>query len=216
MIGQDKVFSTGKDTWGTPLWLYDLRNDIHKFTIDLAASPENAKCVRYYTEEDDSLQQSWRWERGWLNPPYSIAKKFIRKAYEETVGQWQRWGRDGPSAELVEMLLAARTSNQEWHDYIFPGASEIVFIRGRIIFEGALLGAPFPSALVTFRKGPPPVRPIITTLDAREYQARIKGHDRSSAIGEATSVLHNVLDQRGFGSETEVQAPEGATRIILP
>jgi hypothetical protein len=53
---------------------------------------------------------------------------------------------------LVVMLLPARTDTRWWHDYVIPYASEIRFIRGRLKFGGAKNSAPFPSALVIFRR----------------------------------------------------------------
>lgn len=40
------------------------------FTLDVAATPDNAKCRRYFTRADDGLNQSWDGEIVWMNPPY--------------------------------------------------------------------------------------------------------------------------------------------------
>jgi hypothetical protein len=38
------------------------------FTIDVAASPEDTKCTRYYTIHDNGLTQDWSGEVCWCNP----------------------------------------------------------------------------------------------------------------------------------------------------
>jgi hypothetical protein len=48
-----------------------LRFGLKDFAIDLAADASNAVCNLYYTQEQDSLRQSWKWNSSyctWLNP----------------------------------------------------------------------------------------------------------------------------------------------------
>ena len=47
-------------------------------------------------------------------------------------------------------LIPARTDTKYWHEFIFPYASEIRFIKGRLKFGNSDNSAPFPSALVIF------------------------------------------------------------------
>jgi hypothetical protein len=56
---------------------------IYGFTLDVAASPENAKCERYFTAEQDGLRQSWAGEVVWCNPPYSSIAPWVAKAWRE-------------------------------------------------------------------------------------------------------------------------------------
>ena len=56
----------------------------------------------------------------------------------------------GGDADLVVCLLPARTDTAWWHDYCMKG--EVQFIRGRLKFGTARNAAPFPSALVIFRR----------------------------------------------------------------
>ena len=45
----DKVhFSTGKDDWETPQWLFNQLDDEFHFTLDPCCTAENAKCRKYY------------------------------------------------------------------------------------------------------------------------------------------------------------------------
>lgn len=60
--------------WQTPDDIFAAFDDRFNFVIDLAASPQNAKCSRFITREQNSLSMDWaqlvgnRW--GWLNCPY--------------------------------------------------------------------------------------------------------------------------------------------------
>ena len=76
-----------------------------------------------------------------MNPPYGREiKKWIEKAYKEST-----------KGAIVVCLIPARTDTKYWHEYIFPYASEIRFIKGRLKFGNSANSAPFPSALVIFK-----------------------------------------------------------------
>lgn len=54
------------------------------------------------------------------------------------------------SNTLVVMLLPARTDTKWFHEYIYNNA-EVRFLKGRVHFNEAKQGAPFPSMVVVFR-----------------------------------------------------------------
>lgn len=142
---EDVAHSSNKMDWGTPQDLFDKLNNEFHFDLDAAADENNHKCEKYFTEADDALKQDWV-GNVFLNPPYGRAiGKFIKKAYEETL----------KSANVVVIVMPARTDTAYWHDYIIPYA-EVIFVRGRLKFtgreDGDLQPAPFPSAIVIFRK----------------------------------------------------------------
>lgn len=147
MKGRDALFSKARQDWETPQGLFDIINEVweYHFTFDAAASEENFKCLRW---SGDSLNIPWgeegSKERVWVNPPYDLAKEFIAKAWEEV---------DEGRVELVMLLLPARTDTRMWHDIIAERAEEIIFLKGRLKFGGSTNSAPFPSALVVFRRG---------------------------------------------------------------
>ena len=62
-------FMSNKDDWETPQDLFDKLNAEFNFDIDVCASKENAKCERYYSEEDDALSKEWK-GYCFMNPPY--------------------------------------------------------------------------------------------------------------------------------------------------
>ena len=135
------LFSSKEEKWETPQDFFDKLNDEFHFTLDAAASPDNAKCANYFTEEQDGLVQSWEGHTVWCNPPYCRKTgAWVKKAYEEH----QRTGC------TVVMLLPSRTDVRWFHDYIL-GKAEIRFIKGRLKFGGNKNSAPFPSIVVIYR-----------------------------------------------------------------
>lgn len=69
------ITSSNTDEWATPQALFDELNATFKFTLDPCATPENAKCAKFYTKEQDGLKQDWGggcymvqsalWSRDW-------------------------------------------------------------------------------------------------------------------------------------------------------
>lgn len=62
------LYSSKTELWETPQALFDELNAEFHFTVDVCALPENAKCDRYYTPEQDGLAQKWEGVC-WCNPP---------------------------------------------------------------------------------------------------------------------------------------------------
>ena len=137
-MNTDVMFSSATDEWATPQDFFDKLNEEFHFETDVCATPENAKCARYFTREQDGLKQEWG-GTCWMNPPYGrkIAL-WVQKAWESS-----------QSGATVVCLLPARTDTAWWHDYCMKG--EIRFVRGRLKFGGSKNCAPFPSAVVVFR-----------------------------------------------------------------
>lgn len=76
-------FSSASDNWSTPQNFFDKCNaEFGPFDLDVCASPENAKCARYFTQADEGLAQTWS-GKVWMNPPYGrTIGQWMRKAYE--------------------------------------------------------------------------------------------------------------------------------------
>lgn len=129
-------FSSQSEMWSTPQAFFDKYDAIHHFILDVCATPDNAKCAKFYTKEQNGLIQPWR-GACWMNPPYGRA-----------IGLWmaKAWASSREGATVV-CLVPARTDTNWWHDYAMRG--QIEFIRGRLKFGGHKNSAPFPSAVVT-------------------------------------------------------------------
>lgn len=75
-----------------------------------------------------------------MNPPYGgHTGDWIKKALEES-----------QKGAVVVCLIVSSTDRSYWHEYIFPFASQIRFVRGRIKFGNSKSTAPFASAVVIF------------------------------------------------------------------
>ena len=158
-------FTNKSNEWETPRSLFKELDDEFNFTIDVCATKENAKCLRFYTKQINGLAQSWGNEVAFMNPPYGREiGVWVEKAYRESL-----------IGAVVVCLIPARTDTRYWHDYIFPNA-EVRFLKGRVKFlnngeeveyveQLGLFGeeesevvtsdgdmpAPFPSAVVIFK-----------------------------------------------------------------
>lgn len=119
------------DDRGTdPVLWAELQERFH-FSVDAAASHENALLDRHWTLAENGLKQSWLGERVWCNPPFSRISPWVEKAWQE-VG----W------AELIVMILPAnRTEQGWWQNHIEPfrdGRADptcrVEFLRGRTRF----------------------------------------------------------------------------------
>ncbi len=53
------LFSSNTDMWSTPQDFFDKLDAEFHFDLDVCATPENAKCSRFFTKEQDGLKQSW-------------------------------------------------------------------------------------------------------------------------------------------------------------
>ena len=138
-------YSSKKEDWQTPDDLYTRLNDeFGPFTLDAAASSENAKCAAFFSKELDALNRDWT-GRVWLNPPYGrkLYTWFHKAVLETKVLR---------HAQRVVMLVPARTDTRWFHDFVQPYADDVQFLKGRVTFKGAKHPAPFPSMVVVFER----------------------------------------------------------------
>jgi hypothetical protein len=85
-----------------------------------------------------------------MNPPYGRdIYHWTKKAYE--------------SKCLVVGLIPVRSDTRFWHEHVMK-AAEIRFIQGKVIFEGARAGAPFPVAIVVWRPRRPKLKVSSITI----------------------------------------------------
>ena len=97
------------------------------------------------TSVDNGLHTSWG-QSSFVNPPFSKIKPWVQKALAEC--------RKG---KTVVMLITARTNANYWHQYIFPFAKEIRFMKGKVNSLGYPEGKGLPMgiALLVFQGAPP-------------------------------------------------------------
>jgi site-specific DNA-methyltransferase (adenine-specific) len=137
------MFASRTSEWETPQDFFDKLNwRFGPFTLDPCASPFNNKCKHFFTEDDDGLLEDWKGHTVFANPPYGRGiGEWLKKGYEEA---------QDPDTTVV-MLIPARTDTRYWHDYVMK-AEMVFFVKGRLKFGDSENSAPFPSAVVVFRK----------------------------------------------------------------
>lgn len=109
--------------WETPPEVFDPLHAEFAFTLDPCATPRTAKCARFFTEEQNGLEQSWAGERVFMNCPYGAeVYAWTKKAREEAA-----------RGALVVGLLPASTDLAWWHQDVV-GHAEVRYLRGRVRF----------------------------------------------------------------------------------
>lgn len=109
------------------------RFGIRDFDHDLAASLENAKALRFFSEAVDSLAQDWSALRGdlWLNPPFANIAPWARKCAES-----------GCSIDRRIFFLVPAAVGSNWHAQHVDGHALVLLLNGRISFDGK---GPYPK-----------------------------------------------------------------------
>ena len=137
-----------KQDYQTPTVFLDATRkllDIENFTLDLAASEENAVCGSFYDEVYDSLKREGDWVtqvgcEAWCNPPYSHIAPWVEKAYRESL-----------LGATIAMLVPASVGSNWWRDWVHNKAV-VVLLNGRITFVGHTAGYPKDCALLLYDK----------------------------------------------------------------
>ncbi len=136
---KEGMFSSGRKDWATPVQIMRALASEFTFTMDACAAACTATAPLFFTIEDNALTRDWS-GTVWMNPPYG-----------KEIGRWvQKAAEEAERGCTVVCLLPSRTDTRWWHLYCMK--AEIRFIRGRLRFDDQKNPAPFPSALVIFRK----------------------------------------------------------------
>lgn len=125
-----------KQNYGTPrAFIATVEKRFGPLAWDLAATPENAKAPRFFTEADDSLKQDWLSLEGnlWLNPPFADIAPWAKKASECA----RRVG--------FLFLLTPASIGTEWFARHCHGSGYVLGLSPRLTFEGT--SDPYPKDL---------------------------------------------------------------------
>lgn len=139
------LFETGSDgsTATTHDWLTppEILQALGQFDLDPCASQHQPwrTAATQYTIEDDGLNREWR-GRVWCNPPYG-----------HFAGRWlERCAEHGNAIAFV----FARTETAVFQEHVWPKATGILFLKGRVSFRlpgGGKAGpAGAPSVLIDY------------------------------------------------------------------
>lgn len=129
---------------GTPPEIFDPLNAEFHFTLDAAASDENALCDCYYTKEEDGSKQDWTGHTVWCNPPFNAEslRKFTQQAMRQVA-----------NGVTTALHVPAKT-DQPWFHWLWEryqaGVWRVEFrwIQGRVQYVGNPDGAPFPTLTI--------------------------------------------------------------------
>lgn len=137
-MGSHQSHGGGADEWLTPPSLID---EIGDFDLDPCAPIVRPwpTAHQHYTIEDDGLRQDWH-GRVWLNPPYSTAGRWLARLADHNFGT---------------ALIFARTETRLWFDHVWPNATALLFLQGRLHFhyangKRAAANSGAPSVLVAY------------------------------------------------------------------
>lgn len=129
-----------KQNYGTPKsFISVVEKRFGSIACDLAAEEKNAKALKFYDEQSNSLIQPWseHYPVGnlWLNPPFRNIHLWAKKCHLESQN------RQG----LILLLTPASIGTVWFRDFIHQKAM-VLGLSPRIIFEGET--APFPKDLM--------------------------------------------------------------------
>lgn len=138
-MGGHQSARMGRDEWLTPPHVLA---SLGSFDLDPCAPQVRPwpMAAHHYTIAEDGLRSEW-FGRVWMNPPYG-----------QQTGQWLgKLAKHGRGTALI----FARTETDTWHRFVWPRASAVLFLRGRLFFcdtngKPAAHNAGAPSALVAF------------------------------------------------------------------
>ena len=108
----------------------------------------------------------------YVNPPYSAAAAFTRKAHEV-------WSTG--ECRTIMLLLPVQTQHQVFHNKVV-GSADVFFLRGKIAFyrpERPRNVAPFPNMIVLYGADEAMIARMLDNFDCVHLP-------RSAAVGSAT------------------------------
>lgn len=127
-----------RDSWETPIKLFEELDKQYNFKFDCCATKYNKKC--FYFASDFLKTEKGIWiinnEPGWMNPPFSKAYEMFEQFFKV----------------ISKGVAIYRCDNMEtkiWQDIILIHADWVFIPKGRICYEGMKgKGSRFPSALI--------------------------------------------------------------------
>jgi phage N-6-adenine-methyltransferase len=178
----DVLHSSKKEDWATPQALFDgLNRRYGPFDLDAAASNKNSKTRFYFS--DNGLTADWQDPKAqrertgagacmaffpeppkavWLNPPYG-----------RNIGAWLRKAADEAEKGCRVVCLVPSRTGSRWFRDAAARCSEVVFIVGRITFDGAPSPAPFDSAVIVFEPQKTYVHSILGEVRSLPHDTKV-------------------------------------------
>lgn len=151
------VATAQRDDWRTPEILFNWLDRRFHFTIDAAADSENTKVVRFWNEWEDGLEQSWRGERVFCNPPFSRKHQFTQKAA-------------AGDADIAVLVLPSTPEQVWYHEWVIGARARILVPRGRIKFNpppGVTATSPRFASIIAVYTRVAPIECVVESIDLR-------------------------------------------------
>jgi phage N-6-adenine-methyltransferase len=121
-----------------------VRRRFGPMAFDLAATKGNAKAPRFFTPEDNALQQDWAKLTGhlWLNPEFGDIPPWVAACVAATT----------PSTydRSITVLITAGVGTEWWRHHVH-GKAYVLHLAPRVTFVGHK--HPFPKDLSLLRYG---------------------------------------------------------------
>jgi site-specific DNA-methyltransferase (adenine-specific) len=130
---------TDRTCWETPPEIFERFHSVFGFTLDVCALPHNAKHQRFFTPDEDGLQQTWAPHVCWMNPPYGRG-----------IAAWLAKARaEAEKGATVVALLPDDQSTRWFHDHVHRIA-DVWPLDGRVKFVGAAGSPNFGSIIAIY------------------------------------------------------------------
>ena len=101
----------------------------------MCATPELAKCRKFFTREEDGLRQDWGKHICWMNPPYS-------RQSDGNLEQWVKKAFEAAKQGAVVVALLPVFTNAVWfHKYASHATIEL--LKGRLQFGNREHNGPY-------------------------------------------------------------------------
>lgn len=141
VLNSSKRTGTGRDDWGTP---DNVLERLRKFRPVVQLDPtgdrrNRVNALRVITAEEDALKVDWEsspYDFIFMNCPYSQNLAFHRRLIEQR-----------KLYEFESVSLTTARTDTRFFQLLWDTCTAIVFVKGRLRFDGAEHGAPFPSVL---------------------------------------------------------------------
>lgn len=132
-----EVARQASDDWLTPPFILEA---LGPFDLDPCASMQQTwpTAARMLTQQDDGLKADWE-GRVWCNPPYAALARWLRRMADHGNGI---------------ALTYARTETRAFTEWVWPHASALMFLAGRVAFyrpgKHTAVAGPGPSVLIAY------------------------------------------------------------------
>ena len=174
-IGPVRAAATTRDNWETPRALFAPLNNEFNFTLDAAATAENAKCDRFLTgpchacDAAAGVQQRAFCHCGHCGS-YDGETVFVNPPFGPGLARWAEvWAEKSRRARAIVAVLPANTDTA-WFAHVYLHASELRFLTGRVNFVGSTSGNTGGTIIAIYRPLPPGLsrQPLVALWDWRD------------------------------------------------